>query len=164
MSNVDFSAVTYPYIKIKLRNDSFTPIENVGTNLSLLYLYIDRYKNMGRTFKYGNAYKAIKERANQLIGARGFKISKRQVASLRKVYSILGTDQYVKIPYSAYFIFKAIFEITDELKTKYPFPDDLNAFVGKIRRNIFYWEQTQLLHQWNEGNTNTLNRELADDL
>lgn len=163
MSKVKITNVTYPYINIELEDDKIA--EKVGVNLSRLYLYIDEHKNMGRFFTYGNAYKAIKEQANRLMGRHDAKISKRQVASLRKFYTILGTNRHIKIPYSQYYIFKAIFEIVDRLKSEYPLPDDLEIFVGKIRREVFYYEQSELFSNWYRGNNrDELTRALHDDI
>ncbi|MCM1295246.1 MAG: hypothetical protein NC311_06865 [Muribaculaceae bacterium] len=162
MSKVNIADVTYPYINIRLEDDETA--ENVGEKLSRLYLYIDEHKNMGRFFTYGNAYKAIKQYANKLIGKRDIKISKRQVASLRKCYTILGTNRYIKIPFSLHYIFKAIFEIVDKLKAEYPLPHDLEIFVGEIRREIFYYEQSELFDDWYDGNKDELLRELHDDI
>lgn len=162
MSKVNIEDVTYPYINIKLSDEDMA--EKVGVNLSRLYLYIDEHKNMGRFFPYGNAYKVIKEKANRLMGRSDKKISKRQVASLRKYHTILGTNKYIKIPYKLYYIFKATFEIIDTLKLEYPLPDDLEVFVGKIRRDIFYNEQSELFDEWYRKNKNELTRGLHDDI
>lgn len=162
MSKVNIEDVTYPYINIKLSDEDMA--EKVGVNLSRLYLYIDEHKNMGRFFPYGNAYKAIREKANRLMGRSDTKISKRQVASLRKYHTILGTNKYIKIPYKLYYIFKATFEIIDDLRLEYPLPDDLEMFVGKIRRDIFYNEQSELFDEWYRKNKNELTRGLHDDI
>lgn len=162
MSKVNIINVTYPYINFRLTDEEVA--EKIGVNLSRLYLYIDEHKNMGRIFPYGNAYKAIRERANSLLGRNDIKISKREVVSLRKFYTILGTNKHIKIPYKLYYIFKAIFEIVDVLKVEYPLPDDLNVFVGKIRREIFYDEQSELFNEWYRNNKNELTRGLHDDI
>ena len=119
---------------------------------------------MGRIFPYGNVYKAIKEKANRLMGRSDAKISKRQVASLRKYYTIFGTNEYIKIPYRLYYIFKAVFEIVDILRVDYPLPDDLENFVGKVRRDIFYSEQSELFNDWYQENRNEMTRGLHDDI
>lgn len=162
MSKVKIADVTYPYVNIRLEDDKIA--EKVGMNLSRLYLYIDKHKNMGSFFPYGNAYKAIKEQANRLMGRHDIKISKRQVASLRKIYTILGTNRHIKIPYSQYYIFKAVFEIVDGLKIEHPLPDDLETFVGKIRREVFYYEQSELFADWYRNNRDELTRGLHDDI
>lgn len=162
MSKVNFKDVTYPYINIMLSDEDMA--EKIGVNLSRLYMYIDEHRNMGRFFPYGNAYKAIKENANRLIGRSDTKISKRQVASLRKFYTILGTNKYIKIPYSLYYILQATFEIVDALRVSYPLPDDLEVFVGKIRRDIFYNEQSEIFDEWYRNNKTELTRGLHDDI
>lgn len=146
MSKVNLDDVTYPYFVLSLEDDEAA--EKVGINLSRLYLYIDEYKNMGSIYKYGNAYRAIKIRANELYGRKKSKISKRQVASLRKYYTVLRYKRHIKIPYSLHYIFRAVFEIVDELKKDHPLPDDLECFIGRIRRDIFYHEQSDIFDDW----------------
>lgn len=162
MSKINAADITYPYINIKLPDEETA--EKIGVNLSRLYLYIDEHINMGRIFPYGNVYKAIKEKANRLMGRSDAKISKRQVASLRKYYTIFGTNEYIKIPYRLYYIFKAVFEIVDILRVDYPLPDDLENFVGKVRRDIFYSEQSELFNDWYQENKNEMTRGLHDDI
>ncbi len=43
----------------------------------------------------------------------------------------------MKIPYRMYYIFKAIFEIVDELKKEHPLPKDVECFLGKYVENVF---------------------------
>ncbi len=162
MSKVKMEDITYPYINIRLTDEDMAA--RVGVNLSSLYLYIDSHVNLGRLFEYGNAYKAIKEKAKELTGRGDVKISKRQVASLRKYFTILGTNKYIKIPYRLYYIFKAIFEIVDVLRITYPLPTDLEVFVGQMRREIFYSEQSELFDEWYRQNRNELTRGLHDDI
>lgn len=162
MSKVNIKKITYPYINIELLNKDCA--EDIGANLSQLYLYIDRHKNMGSTYEYGNAYRAIKEKANNLMGRKDIKISKRQVISVRRYFTILGTNKYIKVPYTLYYIFKAIFEIVDDLKAEYPLPDELKKFVGQIRRDIFYKEQSDLFAIWYPEHRDELTRGLYDDI
>lgn len=162
MSKVNIEDITYKYINIRLTDEDMA--SKLGVNLSSLYSYIDEHKNMGRLFPYGNAYKAIKETANRLTGRKDIKISKRQIASLRKYFTILGTNKYIKIPYRLYYIFKAVFEIVDDLRITYPLPTDLEAFVGQMRREIFYSEQSELFDEWYRQNRNELTRGLHDDI
>ena len=98
------------------------------------------------------------------MGRSDAKISKRQVASLRKYYTIFGTNEYIKIPYRLYYIFKAVFEIVDILRVDYPLPDDLENFVGQVRRDIFYSEQSELFNDWYQENRNEMTRGLHDDI
>lgn len=162
MSKVDVTQITYPYINIKVSDDKLA--EKIGVNLSKLYLYIGEHKNMGRVSTYGNAYKAIRLRANRLLGRNDVKISKREVVSLRKYKTILGGTKYIKIPYKLFYIFKAIFQIVDELKIEYPLSDELENFVGKVRRDIFYQVQSELYSEWYKANKDDLTRGLHDDI
>ena len=100
MSKVNIKEITYPYVNIQLPDEDTA--EKIGVNLSKLYLYIDEHKNTGSVLQYGNAYKIIKDKANRLMGRNDRKISKRQVASLRKYFTILGSNKYIKIPYIDY--------------------------------------------------------------
>lgn len=162
MSNINIADIKYPYIKIKLSNNNSS--KQIGVNLSRLYVYIDEHINMGRIYPYGNAYKIIKEKANRLMGRNDIKISKHQVASLIKYYTFLGTIKYIKIPYLSYYIFKAVFEIVDNLRVDYPLPDDLDSFVGEVRRDIFYCDQSELFNDWYHENRNEKTRGLHDDI
>ena len=141
MKKVNLEEIDYPYINIEVKDSD---AEQIGINLKKLYLYIDEHKNMGRVFKFGNAYKAIKLRANQLLGRRDIKISKREVTSLIKYFTSIKFDKYIKIPFKMYYIFEAIFELVDEIKLQYPLPADVNVFVGRVRRDCFYEIQSKL--------------------
>lgn len=161
MSRVDLDEVTYRYVRlntIKEREDS------IGVNLKKLYFYIDQHKNMGRVFPYGNAYKAIRLRATQLLGRGDMKVYKREVTSLIVYKTDILKGNYVRIPYKMYYIFKAIFELVDELKVQYPLPEELEQFVGKIRRECFFEEQSHLFKDWYKGNETKLTKALMDDM
>ncbi len=165
MSKVKVGNITYPYIIIRIPDGE--TVENIGINISRLYAYIHIYKNMGRKFPYGNAYKAIRVKANRMIGRSDVKVSKRQVRAIRTYYSKFLTmfnNKYIKIPYLLYYIFKATFEIVDELKNQYPLPDELKNFIGEVRRTIFYYEQNELFHEWYLENRNEMTRNLHDDI
>lgn len=144
-SKVKLSAISYPYVNIEVQNED--DAEKIGINLKKLYLYIDQHVNMGRTHKFGNALKAIRMRATRMMGRGDMRVSKREVWSLIKCGSI-WKSRYIKIPYKMFFIFKAIFEIVDELKIAYPLPEDLKKFVGKVRRDCFYDEQVKAYKNW----------------
>ena len=161
MSKINLKDITYPYFNIFTLEGQ---AEDIGINLQKIYLYIDQHKNMGRIFPYGNAYKAIRLRATRLMGRGDMKVSKKEVASLIKCrFNIFG-NKYIKIPYKMYFIFKAIFEIVDELKDEYPLPDEVEHFIGKVRRECFYEIQSSLYREWYKGNENRLTRALYDDM
>lgn len=162
MSRVNVKKITYPYVNIQLPDEDTA--EKIGVNLSKLYLYIDEHKENEGGFQYGYAYKVIKDEANRLMGRNDKKISKRQVAALRKYFTLLGTNKYIKIPYMLHYIFKAVLEIVDSLIVLDPLPDDLAVFVGKVRRDIFYSEQSGLYRDWYRRNRNELTRGLNDDI
>ena len=165
MGNVKFDEITYPYVKIRLLDGQAS---SIGVNLKKVYLYIDKHINMGRVRPYGNAYKAIRVKAKILCGRNDIKFSKREVASLIKHFFQLGQkERYIKIPYKEDQIFRAIFEIVDELKVHYPLPNDLQIFVGQIRQECFYNEQCALYKAWfndNKDNQTTMNKHLLDDM
>jgi len=127
MTRVDWDKISYVYVNIQCPEN--IEIEKIGVNLSLLYLYINEHTNAGSNMKYGNAYRIIKKRANDILGRKDKKISKRQVASLRRGYPLVGKINYVKIPYSMHIIFEAIFDIVEELSVTYPLPTNLKVLV-----------------------------------
>ena len=161
MCKVNLNEITYPYVNIFTLEGQ---AEDVGVNLRKVYLYIDQHKNMGSIFQYGNAYRVIRMRATRLMGRGDMKVSKREVTSLIKCRSNIFREKYVKIPYKMFFIFKAIFEIVDELKIQYPLPEEIENFVGKIRRECFYEIQSSLYREWYKGNENSLTKALYDDI
>lgn len=165
MGNVKYDEITYPYVKIQLLDGQAA---NIGINLKKVYFFIDEHKNMGRIFPYGNAYKVIRDKAKYLCGRNDVKFSKREVSSLIKHFPKLGEkDRYIKIPYKEDFIFRAIFEIVNELKMQYPLPPDVQIFVNQIRRECFYDTQSSLYKAWynqNKENQTTINKHLLDDI
>lgn len=62
------------------------------------------------------------------------------------------------------YIFRAIFELVDELKVNYPLPQELDIFIEKIRRECFYKEQSSLYEEWFKENLSPLNKALYDDM
>ena len=162
-SKVKLSAISYPYVNIEVQNEA--DAEKIGINLKKLYLYIDQHVNMGRTHKFGNALKAIRMRATRMMGRGDMRVSKREVWSLVRCGSI-WRKRYIKVPYKMFFIFKAIFEIVDELKIAYPLPADLKNFVGKMRRDCFYDEQVKAYKNWygQTENKNLRRKALLDDM
>lgn len=164
MSKVKLKDITYPYVNIELLEGQ---AEKIGINLKKLYLYIDTNINMGCKYRYGNAYKAIRERAKRISGRNDVKFSKREVAALIKYKpKRFGHDKYIKIPYKMDYIFRAIFELVDEIKVRADFNNtDLERCIDKIRRDCFYDIQSVLYKKWyNEGNVSELNKALLDDM
>lgn len=163
MSNVKLNEVTYPYVKIQLLNGQS---EEIGVNLQKLYKYINEHKNMGGFPPYGNAFRIIKKRAQQLSGRNDVKFSKREIAALIRCYPLhIPLNKYIKIPYKIDYIFRAIFEITDELKIQHPLTPELSIFIDKIRRDSFYNSQSELFRMWCKGeNETTINRHLHSDI
>lgn len=141
-SNVNLDLVTYRYVKLEITDAQANVI---GENLKKVYLYIDENtKYMGSKFKYGNAYRAIRFRATKLIGRADMTVYKREVTALVNCKTSLLGRKYIRVPYKLYYIFKAIFEIVDELKVNHPLGPELECFVGKIRRDCFYNEQSKV--------------------
>ena len=68
--------------------------------------------------------------------------------------------------YKLYYIFKAVFELSDELKDEKPLPSDLAAFVGMVRRECFYNAQCELYKKWFNRieNQNDLTKGLNDEI
>ena len=165
MGKVKYDEFTYPYVKIELLDGQSS---NVGISLKKIYSYIDEHKNMGRILPYGNAYKAIREKAKILSGRNDVRFSKREVASLIKHFGRIGKEErYIKIPYKEDCIFKAIFELVDELKQQYPLPPEIQHSIGRIRRKCFYEVQSSLYETWyrrDRRNQTTLNTHLLDDM
>lgn len=166
MGQVKCNEITYRYVKIELLDGQAS---NVGVNLKMIYSYIDTHKNMGKKKPYGNAYKAIREKAQRLCGRSDVRFSKREVASLINDYGkpFCKKERYIKIPYKEDYIFRAIFELVDELKSQYPLPQEIQNFIGQIRRECFYKTQSSLYETWykrNKKNQTTLNKHLLDDM
>lgn len=144
MLNVQMNELGTPkYVKIYIGDIDRS---NIGVNLLILYRYIGRYSNYGRN-EIGNAYKAIQNKANKTYNGRRAKFSKREVASLVRIFSKYGSGkktEYVKIPYRLEYLFVAIFELVDEISLKYDIPMDLEEFRETLRRTVFYDEQYHL--------------------
>ncbi|MCD7882755.1 MAG: hypothetical protein LUI87_03465 [Lachnospiraceae bacterium] len=169
MPRIKFEEVKYiRYQRIALLD---VDANNAGVNLKQLYLYIGRHKNYGRN-EMGNAYMAIREEANRKYSRRYNRFSKREVSSLIRIFnnpSISKSNRfyYVKIPYRQAYLFRIIFQLVEEMKGQYDLPVDLKEQVGKIKRDVFYREQSQQYEIWykeNEENQSALNRYLFDDL
>ena len=114
--------------------------EIIVKNLRELYKYID-FKEGASVYPYSKAYRRILKLARAQAGRRSWIISKRQIANLIKVH--YKEDMvYVKIPYAADYIFKAIFLILDEYKENgEDFPENIQNMFGLLRRDCFYKTQ-----------------------
>ena len=155
--------IIYPYVNIRVEDEY--ALERIGVNLKKLYKYIDKNKNVGCTHEDGNAYRCIKKKANESLSRNDRKISKRQVVNLARFKTRrLSGIEYIQIPYMQSHIFKAIFEIVDELRRTYPLPNDLILFVGKMRRDIFYNEQWELYKEWYTENKSYASTKLYDQM
>lgn len=162
MSKVNLNEITYPYVKIFTLEGQ---ADEIGLNLKKVYLYIDNHIDKESRFLYGNAYRVIRVRATRLMSRGDMKVSKREVKSLIKCNTNIFRKKYIKIPYKAYFIFKAIFQLVDEIKVENPLPEEIEEFVGKVRRECFYEIQSSLYKNWyGEKIRNKLNKELLDDI
>lgn len=144
MSNVNTKDIDFNhrYCKIELFGSYANP-NVIKSNLEKLYAYIDEKEGGNSLFKYGKAYRKILVLARGYAGTHKYIISKRQVANLIKVYCD-DEYQYVKIPYTADYIFRAIFFILDTYKNSDPnsIPSDIVQMLGKLRRDCFYKEQS----------------------
>lgn len=161
MSNVNLCDITYPYVNIKLLEGQ---AENVGINLRIVYMYINQHKNMGSVFPYGNAYRIIRLRANQLTNRNDVKISKREVSSLINYKFFPYCKKHIKIPYKLHYIFLAIFQILSELEEQNPLPTDLKSFLEIDCRKLFYSIQSELYKDWIKDNKNKLTINLYHDI
>lgn len=163
MSKVRLKDIKYNYADVALKEEQ---AEKIGIHLRKIYSYIDENVNMGRRFKYGNAYKAIRERAKRISGRQDVRFSKKEVAALINYKTKrFGHDEYVKIPYKVDYIFRAIFEIVDELKQDCPFPAEIEICVGKIRRECFYDIQSHMYEDWyKQDKRSDLEKNLLDDM
>lgn len=161
MSNVKLCDITYPYVNLELLDGQ---AENVGINLSIVYMYIDQHKNMGSIFPYGNAYKIIRLRATQLTNRNDIKISKREVSSLINYKFFPYLKNYIKIPYKLHYIFLAIFQILSELEEQNPLPTELKNFLETDCRKLFYSIQSELYKEWIKDNMNKLTIDLYHDI
>lgn len=136
--DIDFNC---RYVNTELFGE-FDDVKKLTSNLEKIYAYIDDKEGGSIIRPYGKAYRKILKLARAYAGARGYIISKRQVANLIKVYEDKG-ELYVKIPYAVDYIFKAIFTIIEEYKMEDTnIPDDIKNMFGLIRRDYFYKEQS----------------------
>lgn len=146
MSHVKIAEIPFNerYVNLALENDiSAGPLV---ANLKCLYSFIDKNSPKVSKWEYGNAYRAILNKARTLAGSkRSHIISKRQVAALINPQVREGIAMSTKIPYSADYIFRAIFMIFDDFKNDpaVSIPSELMALYGEVRREVFYREQSK---------------------
>lgn len=153
------------YYKVALFGNYADP-NVIKSNLEKLYAYIDEKEGGNLHFKYGKAYRKILMLARGYAGAHKYIISKRQVANLIKVYSN-DELQYIKIPYAADYIFRAIFSILTTYRNNgnNDIPTDIVQMFGKLRRDCFYKEQSLSLAEiCRRSEVEPIVRELNDDL
>ena len=124
--------------------DNHILIEPMISNLKILYEFIDKNSPGNSKWKYENGYRNILRKARVYDGSRKYIISKRQVASLINAYTKKGIS-YVRIPYSADYIFRAIFDIFESYKQdpSVSIPPNIEILYKKIRRDVFYREQSE---------------------
>lgn len=160
--DIDFSHRYYKVELFGIYNDPYI----IKKNLEKLYAYIDEKEGGNLHFKYGKAYRKILVLARRYTGTHKYIISKRQVANLIKVYSN-DECQYIKIPYTADYIFRAIFSILETYKNNgsNDIPTDIIQMFGKLRRDCFYKEQSlSLAELCRHSNVEPITRRLNDDL
>ena len=120
-------------------------------DIEKLFIFIGTHLPYENRNAVGSAYAAIKEKTNELLklgrNNRIVKTSKREVASVRKIYhSILknniGGKLYIRIPYKLEYIFRAIIDIVEEIHSMgYKTPSDLTHLIDKTYLLAFYNRQ-----------------------
>lgn len=175
MSNVKLKEIPFGERYVKLIIDGHFQGGPMVANLRRLYEFIGTNSPGNPKYTFGNGCRAILRKARTLAGYRTYMISKKQVFQLVNAYCNRDDDtvEYVKIPYASDYIFRAIFSILDEYKaTKgVVVPLEITELYGKIRREVFYAEQSRQYHRkYEEGLLNNrpeldeLRRELLNDL
>ncbi len=151
------------YVSVEMFGD--VSEEEVIKNLKLVYHFIDETEGGDPVFFLGTAYRKIKKIAREkYCRKKKYIISKRQVANLIKVHD----DKQIKIfkiPYTADYIFKAIFYILEEYKANdIEIPAEIAEFLGKCRRDCFYKAQSDSLKRVCNVDSPRLRRYLNQDL
>lgn len=144
MSNVKMRQIPFDerYIYLALDQDIFP--DSIVIKLRLIYGLIDKQFENDFAGEYGNAYRAILRKARELAGNRKYIISKRQVASLIKIYE-KNDISYIRIPYACDYIFRAILALFEEYKNDVTMDisKEIQVLYGNIRRDIFYKTQSE---------------------
>lgn len=138
---------------------------DVVGNLKKVYEFINDTEGGIPFFPLGAAYSKIKKIAREKYGrTRKNVISKRQIRNLIEIHMYKG-DKYVKIPYTADYIFKAIFFILEEYKEDgIEIPSDIEQLRGNLRRLCFYNNQSESLKRICDVNSPDLWRDLNYDI
>ncbi len=130
-----------------------------GDDFDKLLEFIGRNRNYGRQTDKGNGYFAIRKRTDEILGLGKryyyLKTSKREVASLRKIYiSIDGnTHNCIKIPYKLWYIFQAVCELVEDIeKEGNDIPEELKKLVGKTYKEAFYEMQANAYNIFRRNN------------
>lgn len=129
------------YLWLEIEQDNYKNI-----NFAVLLEFIDKYVCYGKGYPYGNAYYAIRKKANELFGIRRYapvklKISKHEIrAILHSIKGKISGRTYLKISYKISYIFKAIILIVDEIekKEKVKLPKELEATVNFTYGVVFF--------------------------
>ena len=176
MSNVKTKDVPFceRYVNLVLDGDILRG--PMIANLKCLYEFIGKNSPGNPKYELGNGCRAILQKARSLAGCRAHIISKRQVIALIDAQCAGKTNdivEYIKIPYTNDYIFRTIFDILDGYKnnTSVSIPDEISRLYGKIRRDVFYGEQSkQYQRKYNGGllrdrpELSDLRRNLLNDL
>lgn len=163
MNYIKFQKSILKYAKVEIHKKDRAAL---GNHLEEILFYIDEHSKYNRVNEHGNAYKEIRVRAKQILGRNDTKFSKREIKSLITYYICKKTgENYIRIPYKLDYIFKAIFSLVDEYEKEYPLSPSLKQYVGQIRRECFYNEQSRAYKAWYEDNASSeLHEELLQDM
>lgn len=145
MSQIKLKDIPFNDRYVYLRLDGNLAAESLVANLKHLYWFIDQNEPGVYSWQNGKAFRAILKEARRLAGnRRSYIISKKQVTSLITIFVDKEGGVSVKIPYSADYIFRAIFSVFDKYKqsSSVPISPELVALFGKVRREVFYKEQS----------------------
>ena len=150
------------YANTELFGTDNEPDKIIG-NLKELYAYIDTKEGFS-IYQYGNAYRKILKLARAYAGRHSRIISKRQISNLIKIHRKEDVE-YVKIPYAADYIFKAIFAIFDEYKkTEDDIPEHIKNMFGLSRRDCFYKKQCDSYARVYEEGDMQIRKDLQHDI
>ena len=151
------------YVSVEVFGDALD--DNMVCNLRRVFEFIDKQEGGVSVFPMGKAYRKIKKVAREKYGGP-FKnvISKRQITRLIKVFYV-DDVRFVSIPYTADYLFKAIFYILESYRNEgVILPDGIEKFRGNIRRNVFYNEQCYSLNNICNVDSPTKIRYLNQDI
>lgn len=143
MTKKDIAKSLTKYIRFEVDED--VALQGLD-NFEHLLKYIGENLDFGRAYYAGNAYIAIKERTNEILGVQNLKISrlrtsKNEVKSIRQCFKIVGFKRgkyLMKIPFKVIFIFRAIVSLVSDISKEKPIPQDLLPVVGLSYGIAFY--------------------------